>query len=92
MVSQHTAKFGGPRHCDSGDLMFFVVEGQHSTYPRLDPPLLLSPKHMACHAHTHEISGPIHNKLSVSNGRLSILVAPVSKKLTEKDRTYVKNI
>ena len=65
MVSQHTAKFGGPRHCGSGDLMFFVVEGQHSTYPRLDPPLLLSPKHMACHAHTHEISRPIHNKLPV---------------------------
>ena len=44
MVSQHTAKFGGARHCGSGDMMFFVVEGQHSTYPRLDPPLLLSPK------------------------------------------------
>ena len=39
MVSHHPAKFGGHRHCGNGD-MFVVVEGQNSTCPRLDPPLL----------------------------------------------------
>ena len=41
MVSHHPAKFGGHRHCGSGDMMFVVVEGQESTCPRLDSPLLL---------------------------------------------------
>ena len=36
MVSHHPGKFGGHRHCGSGDKMFFVVEGQDSTCPRLD--------------------------------------------------------
>ena len=39
MGSHQLAKFGGHRHCGSGD-MFFVVKGQDSTCPRLDPPLL----------------------------------------------------
>ena len=41
MVSHHHATFGGHRHCGSGDIMFVVVEEQDSTYPRLDPPLLV---------------------------------------------------
>ena len=44
MVSHHPAKFGGNRHCSSGGMMFVVVEGQVSTYPRLDPPLLFISK------------------------------------------------
>ena len=42
MVSHHHVTFGGHRHCGSGDIMFVVVEEQDSTYPRLDPPLLVS--------------------------------------------------
>ena len=42
MVSHHPAKFGDHRHCGSGDTMFVVVEGQDSTCPRLDPPLLFT--------------------------------------------------
>ena len=53
MVSHHPAKFGGHRHCGSGDTMFLVVEGQDSTCPRLNPPLLfISKAHgMSC-SHT----------------------------------------
>ena len=40
MVGYSPAKFGGHRHCGSGD-MFSVAEGQDSIYPRLNPPLLL---------------------------------------------------
>ena len=28
MVSHHPVKFGGHRHCGSGDIMFLVVEGR----------------------------------------------------------------
>ena len=44
MVSHHPGKFGGHRHCGSGDKMFFVVEGQDSTCPRLDLLLLFISK------------------------------------------------
>ena len=44
MVSHHPGKFGGHRHFVSGDMMFVVVEGQDSTCPRLDPPLLFISK------------------------------------------------
>ena len=43
MISNHNAKFGNHRYCGSGD-MFVVVEGQNSTFPRLDPPLLFISK------------------------------------------------
>ena len=52
MVSHNPAKSDGHRHCGSRD-MFFVVEGQDSTIPRLDPLLLLSLGLMACYVHTH---------------------------------------
>ena len=52
MVSYHPVKFGGQRHCGSGDTMVIVVEGQDSTQRRLDRPLCLSLKHMAFHAPT----------------------------------------
>ena len=50
MVSHHLAKFGGHRHCGSGDVMFLVVEGQDSTCPCLNLPLLFISKayDMAC--------------------------------------------
>ena len=42
MVSHHPAKFGGHRHCSSGD-MFLVVQEQYSACPRLNlPPLFIS--------------------------------------------------
>ena len=44
MVSHQPAKFGGHRHCGIGDMMFVLVEGQDSTCPWLDPPLLFISK------------------------------------------------
>ena len=38
MMSYHSAKLGGHKHCDNGDLMFLEVKRQNSTCPRLDPP------------------------------------------------------
>ena len=32
MVSHHPAKFGGHKHCGSGDMMLLVIEGQDSTF------------------------------------------------------------
>ena len=43
MVSHHLSKFGGHKHCCSGD-MFLVVQEQDSTYSRLIPPSLFIPK------------------------------------------------
>ena len=43
MVIYHPAKFGGHRHCCSGD-MFLVVEGQDSICFYFNPPLLLISK------------------------------------------------
>ena len=40
MVSHHPAKFGGYRHCGNGDMMVLVVEGQDSTCPHFNQPLL----------------------------------------------------
>ena len=44
MVSHCSAKFGGQRHCASRDMTFVAVEGQDSTYPHFDRPLLLISK------------------------------------------------
>ena len=44
MVSHHPTKFGDDRHCDSGDVMFLVLEGQNSTWPYLNPQLLFISK------------------------------------------------
>ena len=60
MVGHHPAKFDD-NHFGSGDTTFSVVEGQDFTSPHFNPPLLLSLKHMACHAHTHKISGRGHS-------------------------------
>ena len=51
MVNHHPAKFGGHRHCNSGDMMFPVVEGQDSTFPRFYPPLLFISKGHGLKAH-----------------------------------------
>ena len=54
MVSHNPAKSDGHRHCGSRDMMFFVVEGQDSTIPRLDPLLLfISRAHGMLCSHTH---------------------------------------
>ena len=50
MVSHHAAKFGGHRHCGSGD-MFLVVEGEDSSCSRLNPPLLFISKGHGLTAH-----------------------------------------
>ena len=41
MITNHSTKFGGHRHCGSGDMMFLVVEGQDSTDSCLNRPPLL---------------------------------------------------
>ena len=89
MVSNHPAKFGGRRRCGSGD-MFVVVGGQDSTCPCLDPPLLLSLKHMTCHALTHEISGRgrSHINLPVCPMKGSRSWPHMPTRTT--DRTYLK--
>ena len=43
MESDHTAKFGGHRHSNSGD-MFLVVEEEDSRLSRFNPPLLFISK------------------------------------------------
>ena len=43
MASHQHAKFGGHRHCGSGD-MVLAVEEQDYTRPRFDPPLLFISK------------------------------------------------
>ena len=40
MVSHHPAKFGSHKHYGSGDTIILVIEGQDSTWPYINPPLL----------------------------------------------------
>ena len=42
MVSHHPAKFGGHRHCDSGDMMFLVSKEENSSCSCFNPPLLFN--------------------------------------------------
>ena len=53
MVSHHNTEFGGHRHCDCGDMISLVLEGQDSTSACLNLPLLFISKahRMAC-SHT----------------------------------------
>ena len=44
MVSHHPTKFDNDRHCDGGDMMILVIEGQDSTWPCLNPQLLFISK------------------------------------------------
>ena len=37
MVSHHLAKFGGHRHCGSGDIMFLLAEEENSRCFRFSP-------------------------------------------------------
>ena len=60
MVRDHPAKFGDYRRCGRGDKMNLMVEGKGFTSPDFNLPLLLSLKHMACHADTQDISGRRH--------------------------------
>ena len=55
MVSHHPAKVGSHRHCGSGDMVLVVVDGQGSTYPRLDPPLLFISKAILTHTKFQDI-------------------------------------
>ena len=52
MVSHRPIEFGLHRHCGSGYILFLVMEGQDSTCPLLDPPLLFISKTHDIHAHT----------------------------------------
>ena len=70
--------------------MFVVVEGRYSTCHRLDPSLLLSLKHMVCHARTYEISGNRHNNLLVCPLKDSRSWPHMSIRTT--DGTYLKKI
>ena len=65
MASLHPAKFGGHKHCGSGDMMFVVVEGQNSTCRCLDPSLLLISKVHGMPCSSHEISGLRHKNIPV---------------------------
>ena len=44
MINYDPANFSGHKHCGNGYMMFLEVEGQDSTCPRLDPPLLFISK------------------------------------------------
>ena len=44
MVSYHLVKFGGHRHCGSGDIMLLLAEGKNSRCSRFNPPLLFISK------------------------------------------------
>ena len=46
MVSHHPAKFGGHRHCGSGDIMLLVAEEENSKCSRFNPPYCLFVKDM----------------------------------------------
>ena len=45
MVSQHSAKFGGHRHCGNGNIMFLVAEEENSRCSCLNPLLFISKGH-----------------------------------------------
>ena len=70
-LSHHPAKFGGARHCDSGDLIFLAIEEQAPTCSCLNPPLLfISNAHGILGSHTRRltIKGTLMKRLaSVSN-------------------------
>ena len=40
MVRHHPAKFGGPRYCGSGDMMFLVVNARARFYMPLLPSVI----------------------------------------------------
>ena len=61
MVRYHPVRFGGHGHCGSGDIMLLVVEIKFPHVLASIRHFCLSLKHMAYHAHTHEISGRRHN-------------------------------
>ena len=51
MVSNHPAKFGGHRHCGSGDIIFLIAEEEDSRCSRFNPPLLFISKGNGLKAH-----------------------------------------
>ena len=51
MVSIHPAKFGGHRHCGSGDIIFLIAEEEDSRCSRFNPPLLFISKGNGLKAH-----------------------------------------
>ena len=44
MISYHPTKFGGHRCYDTEGIMFLLIEGQDSTWPRVNPLLLFISK------------------------------------------------
>ena len=65
MVSHHFAKFGGQKHCVSGDIIFLVVEEQDCTYSLYIRHCYLCLKHVT--RHTHEISERRHSPVLVTS-------------------------
>ena len=61
MISHHLAKFGGHRHCGSGDIMSLVPEKEGS---RFNPPLLFISKGYDLKAHGISLITPILVTLS----------------------------
>ena len=52
MVSHHSAKFGGHRHCGSGDIMFLVAKEENYRWSHFNPPLLFISKGHGLKAHS----------------------------------------
>ena len=51
MVSHYPVKYGGDRHCGSGDKMFLVAEAEYSRCSRFNPPLRFISKGHGLKAH-----------------------------------------
>ena len=51
MISHHSVKFGGHRHCGNGDIMVLTVEEQDSTRFCLNLALLFIPTAHGLKAH-----------------------------------------
>ena len=89
MVSHHPAKFGGHRHCVCGDVMLVLVEGQYSTYFRLNPSLLFVSKAHGMPCSQTRNSRRRRNNLPVCPMKDSRSWSHMSTRIA--DGTYCKN-
>ena len=89
MLSHHPAKFGGHRHCGSGDRMLLVVAEDDSRCYCFNPPLLFISKDMGCKHSAYHINnydlGHTHSKKQLDKN-LKITFASLSKNTVEKRR------
>ena len=84
MVSHHNTEFGGHRHCDCGDMISLVLEGQDSTSACLNLPLLFISK-----AHRMAWQGHMALRNGASDCISSTLSTLVSTGLTGGDVIYL---